>query len=156
MKILALDLGISTGWAVSAGDSTLLESGVQRFDLSRGESPGCRFLRFRSWLAGILDMTAPALVAYERAHHRGGHATELAIGLQTRVQELAAAREIPYAAVHTGTLKKHATGSGAASKEMMILAARKRWPDAQAIESDDQADALLVLSWALEEYGGEA
>ena len=46
MKILALDLATLTGWASSVGRT----SGVQVFDVRRGESPGMRFLRCRAWL----------------------------------------------------------------------------------------------------------
>lgn len=150
-RILALDLGTRTGWAASI-PGIGVESGVQIFDLRRGESPGMRFLRFRRWLSGMLETLSPGVVAYELAHHRGGPATELAVGLQTRVQELAAARGLEYVSVHTGTLKRHATGSGRAPKGAMIEAARARWPS-QTIEGDDQADALCVLAWALDEVG---
>ena len=150
MRLLALDLGAKTGWAVYL-PGLGVESGVQEFALRRGESPGMRFLRFRRWLSRMIDENSPEAVGYELAHHRGGAATELAVGFQTRVQELAAAAGIPYTGVHTGTLKKFAAGHGQASKEKMIAAARKNWPD-QKIVSDDQADALCVLSWMLEEF----
>ena len=146
---LALDLGTKTGWALSR-NGQICESGVERFDLQRGESPGMRFLRFRTWLAKLLEWE-PEAVFYERAHHRGGHATELLVGFQTRVQELAAEREIPYAGVPTGTLKKAMTGKGNASKEDMIEAARTRWGIEP--EDDNHADALCVMAWGLREYG---
>jgi len=145
--ILALDLATATGWACSNGDS-----GVQRFQLKRGDSPGMRFLRFSSWLHEILDLTSPALVVVEQAHHRGGHATELAVGFSTRVQEQAARRGINFTSVHSATLKKHATGSGRANKQDMIDAARvilEREP-----LDDNEADAVLILQWAKEQYRG--
>jgi Holliday junction resolvasome RuvABC endonuclease subunit len=110
-----------------------------------------RFLRFSKWLNELYDLTHPwELVVYERAHHRGGYATELGVGLQTRVQEFAAARDIEYAAVHSATLKKSATGSGRASKQDMMDAYR-------AIRGcdpidDNEADAFLLLEYAKEEF----
>ena len=150
MNILALDLATKTGWAI-ARNGQLVESGVQVFDIRRGESPGLRFLRFRSWLEDLLTEAAPDLVAYEQAHHRGGAATELCVGFATRVQELAAGDGIEYASVHTSTLKKHATGHGNAQKDAMVAAARKRWGIEP--EDDNHADALLILAWALDTYG---
>lgn len=44
MNILALDMATKTGWATNAGRT----SGVQTFDVKRGESPGMRFLRCRA------------------------------------------------------------------------------------------------------------
>ena len=46
MKILALDLGTSTGWAV--GPSFV--SGVWKNKPGRYDGGGMRYLRFRAWL----------------------------------------------------------------------------------------------------------
>ena len=148
MKILALDLGTHTGWAYT--DGTALESGTQTLDLRRGESPGMRFLRFRRWLDDMLRGLRPALVAYEAPHHRGGAATEVAVGFSTRVLEQCADLGIEHVSVHTATLKKHATGSGRAGKDDMIRAASERWGRTPA--TDDEADALCLLAYAVDEY----
>lgn len=152
MIYLALDLSSKTGWAISR-EAVLLESGTQVFDLARGESPGMRFLRFRAWLDRVLEEWAPAVVFYERGAHRGGHATELLVGMQTRVQELAAAKSINYSGVQIQTLKKFATGKGNAGKPEMIAYARSRW-GLDRDPQEDEADALCVLSWGLHEIGG--
>lgn len=172
--VLALDLATSTGWALrdSSGQVT---SGVQTFDLRRGESAGMRFLRFRAWLREVMALAysrdlgraarEKGVVAFEQAHHRGGHATSLAVGLVTVVLEEAAAQGWETTSVHTATLKKHATGKGNADKLGMLYAAVTRWPSQWAdvplsvriergSEGDaDRADALCVLAWALEQIG---
>lgn len=157
MNVLAIDPGSRHGWALSLGGR--LESGVEDFGLRRGESPGARFLRFRRWLADVSDLARRTtgrdleLVVYEMPHHRGGHATEVAHGFSTRLQEHAAATAgCECVAVHSATLKKWATGSGRAGKPEMIAAARQRW-DRQPTD-DNHADALLLLAWALETYAG--
>lgn len=152
MRILAIDPSTKTGWAVLARGWTRPESGVQVFDLRRGESPGMRFIRFRAWLESMAQWE-PELYVYEQAHHRGGAATELCVGFTTRIIEEAARRGAQHAGVHTGTLKKFATGRGNAEKDAMIEAARHRW----AIEpqDDNEADALELLAWAINEYGGK-
>lgn len=124
-----------------------------------------RFLRFRSWLRETLSITEMGLagrskeggrgvVAYEQAHHRGGHATSLCVGLVTVLLEEAASQGIETSPVHTATLKKHATGKGNAGKPEMQAAALKRWGKPAGGElQEDQADALCVLGWALDEIG---
>lgn len=150
--ILALDLATSTGWAMRAADGTIT-SGVETFRLGRGDSPGIRFMRFRAWLwerlAGFHGVYG--VVAYERPHHRGGHATALAVGLATVVQEQAAADRHETLTVHTGTLKKWATGRGNAGKDAMVAAARLRY--GRDVTSHDEADALHVLAWSCAEIG---
>jgi len=139
-NILGLDLGTKTGWATES------ESGVSEFRIERGESAGMRFLNFRAWIAGMLDKIMPSLVAYEMPHMRGGAATEVLVGMQTRVMEECAARGIEYTSVHTATLKKWATGDGRADKNAMIEAAERG--ARRKMQDDNEADAYLVMLWA--------
>jgi hypothetical protein len=146
--ILGLDLGVKTGWAFGTATDQLTESGVQDFTLKRGESAGLRYLLFRKWLSELLSTCYPfPLVVYESPHHRGGHATEIAYGLATRVQELCAARDLLYAAVHSASLKKFATGSGRADKLAMRAAAASYFPTVTAVD-DNQVDACLLVAYA--------
>lgn len=151
MRIVAIDPATRTGWAVLARGWTRPESGVQTFDLRRGESPGMRFIRFRAWLESLAQWD-PELYVYELAHHRGGPATELCVGFTTRIIEEAARRGAQHVGVHTATLKKYATGSGRAGKDEMIESTRKRW--AIDPQDDNEADSLMLLAWALDQYGG--
>lgn len=159
MNILALDLGTRTGWALL--ENRRIESGVQVFDVKRGESPGMRYLRFRHWLE---DMTSHSgrvptvgLVVYEQTHNRGGAATEVAAGFATRVQEQCADLGIEHAAVHSATLKKWTTGKGNADKaEMAACVMHKGWLGPAKTErcydgaiTDDEIDAVALLHYAL-------
>ena len=141
MNILALDCGTKTGWA-SFTDGRI-ESGVQDFSLKRGESKGIRFLRFNKWLDAMVKLTRPQVVVYELAHFRGGHATEILVGMTTRIEEFCESNNIEYSSVHSATLKKFATGSGKANKQDMMKAAALQF--GRIIDSDDEADALLIL-----------
>jgi Holliday junction resolvasome RuvABC endonuclease subunit len=153
VNILALDLAIKTGWAARQddGDSKpLYSSGVQEFALRRGESPGMRFLRFRSWLTSMSDYINIDVIVYEQAHHRGGAATQLAVGLVTDTLAHAARIWADTMPVHTGTLKKFVTGSGRASKEKMVTAAKVLgWKP----QDDNEADAIHLLRYAENELG---
>ena len=150
MRLIGIDPGTHTGWATFDGKH--VESGVQHFDLRRGESPGMRFLRFREWLSVLCDLIRPALLVYEAAHHRGGAATEVLVGMTTRIQEIAAEKGCEHESVHTKTLKKWATGDGRASKNDMIEAAQGFNPRGDLILDDNRADALLILAYAREQH----
>jgi Holliday junction resolvasome RuvABC endonuclease subunit len=150
MNILALDCATKTGWCWVQG-GIIKESGVMDFSKRRGESNGAMFLRFRRWLAGMMDDCMVNFIVYEQAHHRGGAATEIGVNLTGRVQEIAAEGEIEFAAVHTSTLKKWATGAGNADKTKMITAAQKYL--GRPPLDDNEADAVLMGLMAWEEYG---
>jgi Holliday junction resolvasome RuvABC endonuclease subunit len=62
-------------------------------------------------------------------------------------------RGVPYEGVPVGTIKRHATGKGNASKQTMIDAARARGFDPA---DDNEADAIALLLWAIETKGGMA
>jgi Holliday junction resolvasome RuvABC endonuclease subunit len=150
MRLLALDLGTSTGWAVSIPEMGV-ESGTQIFDVKRGESPGMRFFRFRRWLVDMIENSRPELIVFEIPHHRGGAATDVLVGMKTHIEEICAEAGIEHQGIHFSSLKKFATGSGRALKKDMIVAAKKLFPY-QDIKTDDQADALCVLAWAIDRF----
>lgn len=152
MNILALDTGTKTGWAVYCNGMT--DSGVQDFALKRGESVGMRFFLFRNWLNRMLYKFPVKLVIYEMAHHRGGAATMVGVGMVTRIQEECELHNVEYTPVHSGILKKFAIGYGKASKADMVKKAKEKWPE-QNIENDDQADALWLLEYAKKEVCNE-
>lgn len=138
LKLLALDLGTTTGYCNGK------VSGTQTFDLKRGESPGMRFLRLHAWLNEIYQLMGGIdVIAYEQAHHRGGHATQCALGMVTHVLSFAAEKNIQTSSIHSATLKKWATGNGRANKEAMIARANMYGFD---VADDNEADACLI--WA--------
>lgn len=144
MKVIALDCATATGFCIT--DGTTIRSGTKTFPLQRGESPGIRFVRFRRWL---LDIHNDAdLFVHEQAHHRGGAATELCVGMTTRVQEVAAELGKECACCHTQALKRYATGKGNADKSEMMTAAEKRWGVTPA--DDNEADAMMLAAWAVD------
>lgn len=151
MKILALDLGTKTGWALGEkiAERSFLYSGVQDFSLKRGESEGMRNLRFDRWLeAMFVEQSRPDLVVYEMPHHRGGAATAVLGGMVGILLAKCAEHHIEYTKVHSSTLKKYATGSGRASKEEMVKRAALKFD--KPILDDNEADALHL--WA---YGND-
>ena len=148
---LALDLGTSTGWALRTADGGIA-SGTQSFKPGRFEGGGMRYLRFRRWLTE-LKATQDALGAVyfeEVRRHLGVDAAHAYGGFLATLTAWCEHHQIPYAGVPVGTIKKHATGKGDASKEEMIAAARARGNDP---EDANAADALALLDWAPESTG---
>ena len=149
---IALDIGTHTGWAVLYPDGSV-ESGVCDFSTKRGESRNMKLLRFENWADETIGILKPDLVYYELPHHQGGSATMVLVNMAGSIIRACEKHDIPYAGIHTGTLKKNTTGHGKASKEDMVKEAEKRFPG-QKITSDDQADALLLLSMLMDILGG--
>jgi hypothetical protein len=155
MEILALDLATKTGWAL-VSDGKVMASGVQDFSLKRGESPGMIFLRHVAWLTQMLALRKFTLIGYEAPHHRGGAATRLLEGLATHTESFCAENDIQYGSVHSGTLKKHATGGGKGTKkEVMLEAAEERWPHVKWID-DNHVDAVWVADYMFNTYDPKA
>lgn len=148
-RILAVDPGGSCGWAVGdagAGASGLIASGTWRLDADRSH-PGLRYVRLISECDLLLrEHPSVALVAYEMPHMSGRLAAEYHLGVVTHLQSWAARQSLPVLAVHSATLKKHATGDGRADKSAMVLHARqafKRDP-----QTHDEADAMFLYSYS--------
>ena len=151
MNILSLDLGTKAGWAARVDG--LRHSGVIDLTPRRFDGGGLRFLRFRQWLADWRDAAgAPALVVYEEVRaHRGTDACQVWGGFQATLTAWCEHHGIAYEAVPGGTIKRHATGKGTATKDAVIAAVRAK---GFAPADDNEADALALLDWALANRGG--
>lgn len=156
MRVLGLDSGLRTGWAI-VEDGKLLESGVEDFVPRRGNSYGILFMEFRKWLSQMIRLAemdekhSYDLIAYEQSHLRGGAATEINLGMTTRIEEKAAEVKIECVAVHTQTLKLHTTSKGNATKAAMIAWAQTKLQERDIID-DNEADAIALAFYGYQEY----
>lgn len=147
-NVLALDTATLTGWAMRLGQT--IHSGTQSFQHdAKRESQGMRFLRFSKWLRSMIQDHKVKLVCYEQPHQRGGAATTVAVGLTTHLMSVCEEYGVQYAAVHTATLKLHATGKGNAGKGQMEEAAKAAgwWHSGM---DDNEVDARWLLHYAEE------
>jgi Holliday junction resolvasome RuvABC endonuclease subunit len=146
--ILALDLGTTTGWALLDG-SDHITSGSECFRPQRFEGGGMRFLRFRRWISEVQESVSEIQFLYfeEVRRHAGVDAAHAYGGFLATLTAWCEHRQIPYQGVPVGTIKKHATGRGNASKDEVIAAMRARGFDPA---DDNEADALALLAWAIE------
>lgn len=152
ITILALDLGTTTGWAMRLADG-VVASGTMEFRSGRYEGGGMRFLRFRSWLDHLLDgaKTIDLIHFEEVRRHAGTDAAHIYGGFLAHLSAWCELKHIPYQGVPVGTIKRHATGKGNAGKDAVIAAMRARGFNP---EDDNEADALAVLTWAIDTQGG--
>ncbi|MBF0326901.1 MAG: hypothetical protein HQL42_17770 [Alphaproteobacteria bacterium] len=151
-NILALDLGTTTGWAMRLADGSVV-SGTMEFKPCRYEGGGMRFLRFRSWL-DHLEFAAKKidLLHFEEVRrHAGTDAAHIYGGFLAHLTAWCELKHIPYQGVPVGTIKRHATGKGNAGKDMVVAAMKVRGFNP---EDDNEADALAILSWAIDTQGG--
>ena len=145
MKILAIDPGTHCGYAISP-----FESGVWNLSVGRHEGGGMRFVKLRNYLTRAC--VGIDLVVYEEVRrHLGTDAAHIYGGIVAIITEICETQKIPYQGVPVGTIKKFATGKGNSNKEVMLAAARERWPEVNIVD-DNQGDALFLWAWAKKEY----
>ncbi len=147
-SILALDLGTQTGWALLGRDGDI-SSGAEGFKPQRFEGGGMRYLRFKRWLTELKNAAdgLNAVFFEEVRRHAGVDAAHAYGGFMAHLTAWCEHHQIPYQGVPVGTIKKHATGKGNASKGDMVAAARRL---GHAPADDNEADALAILHWAIE------
>lgn len=146
-SILALDLGTHTGWALLQRDGSVT-SGTEHFKPQRFEGGGMRFLRFKRWLNEVLTAGDINAVFFEEVRrHAGVDAAHAYGGFMSHLTAWCEQHNIPYQGVPVGTIKKHATGKGNASKDEMVAAAKAL---GHAPNDDNEADALALLHWVIE------
>ena len=151
--ILALDLGTTTGWALRGSDGNIT-SGSESFRPQRFEGGGMRFLRFKRWLTELKAVTdgIDALHFEEVRRHVSTDAAHAYGGFLATLTAWCEHHQIPYQGVPVGTIKKHATGKGNAGKDEVIAAMSAR---GHAPGDDNEADALALLHWAIEQHALE-
>jgi Holliday junction resolvasome RuvABC endonuclease subunit len=106
-----------------------------------------RYLRFRRWISELQESfpELQALYFEEVRRHAGVDAAHVYGGLLATLSAWCEHHNVPYQGVPVGTIKKHATGKGNASKAEMIAAMRRR---GHSPADDNEADALAILHWA--------
>ena len=147
MNTIAFDLGAKTGWGQNWGG--VICSGVIVFKREPSEQGDAwRWARASRWFDEVV--AGADFAVYEESHfQKGWQAQQAYHALATRLVEACGRHGVPCKGVSVSDLKKWATGKGNANKAAMVEAAERRHPDA-TIQDDNQADALLLLDYALE------
>jgi hypothetical protein len=144
---MALDLGTTTGWA-TCDLSGNITSGTASFKTGRFEGGGMPFLRFKHWLTDLKQALGAIDVIYfeEVRAHKGVDAAHKYGGFLAHLSAWGEHHGIPYQGIPVGTIKKHITGKGNASKEEVVAAVKKK---GFAPIDDNEADSLALLDFVL-------
>lgn len=112
-----------------------------------------RYLRFKRWLSEMRQLSGEIHSVYfeEVRRHAGVDAAHVYGGLLATLTAWCEHHNIAYQGVPVGTIKKHATGKGNASKGDVIAAMRSL---GHPVSDDNEADALALLHWALDTQEG--
>ena len=148
--ILALDLGTQTGWALASCDGSI-SSGSQSFKPQRFEGGGMRFLRFKRWLTDIKQCNdgIDQVVFEEVRRHVGVDAAHAYGGFMGQLTAWCEHHQIPYEGVPVGTIKRHISGKGNASKDEVIRAVGEL---GFHVSDDNEADAIALLHLAMQNH----
>ena len=159
VRYLGLDLGTTTGYAYKDIDletHTVLKSGIGQIKMGKLPMPE----RWQLFFSRVSELMEPAtVICYEQVRHHAGVRAAHVYGAFLALMELAAhetvvQRPLRFVPVNPTQLKKFATGKGTASKLHMIDAAHKYFPEMArtvGIRSHDEADALWILQWGIQD-----
>jgi crossover junction endodeoxyribonuclease RuvC len=150
---------------ITALDLSLTGTGICRVnggDMLTVETVSCPRLTGNARLQFVLDRCIRAAVpgadlvviespAYGKQGGQQGHHERA--GLWWLVVHTLWREDIPYVTITPGGLKKYATGSGAASKDAVLIATVKRYGHLVDVADNNQADAVILAAMAQHHYG---
>lgn len=154
MRILALDLGTSTGWAICDGEDIKIGTWRLASDkevrdwgkvrLTRRNDPRVKRLCHHISGLGIFDV-----IIYEDVQFLTTQlASQMWAGLRSSVWLCGIAEH--FDCLPVSALKKHATGNGAATKDAMAACLKRDRPDLYKLcDSEDAVDATHLLLWGI-------
>ncbi len=150
-KILTLDLGTKTGWALK-DQNNQISSGTESFKPQRFEGGGMRYLRFKKWLEELNQLSEGIDQIYfeEVRRHLGVDATHAYGGFLAHLSAWCEDNKIPYLGIPVGTIKKSLTGKGNANKQAMINAVKELGFNPV---DDNESDALALLDLIIKQGG---
>ena len=152
---LALDIGTTTGWAIRKPGEVLSGSWVlatpkelrQQRKVGRERTGDIRFFRLCERIEDSIRQHSIESVTFEDVLFLSSQA-QSQLWASLRAAVWMATRSLHVAYVHTGTLKKFATGAGNARKEAMVAAVANLPPPwGRVVADDNEADAVLILRW---------
>lgn len=149
MTILCFDLGTKCGYAYQTEPSTKIISGTKDFGTGKLYGGGMTFLNFKRWLNDFKSQIKSEIntVYYEDVKaHKGVYAAHKYGGFKAILTAWCEHHNIPYHGVGVGTIKKHITGKGNASKAEVIKGVIRF---GYQPHDDNEADAIALLSYVL-------
>ncbi len=147
--VLALDLGTQMGWSLLRNG--IVTSGTLTFKNDRYQGGGMRYLRFSRWLDDMKRIAGPLTEIYfeEVRRHLGVDAAHVYGGFLATLTSWCEKESIPYQGISVGTIKRHVTGKGNASKQEVIVSLRAK---GYRPHDSNEADALALLEWVRSQH----
>ena len=136
MNIVAIDPGNKMGFAKHI-EGEAVEARALLWEIDSKDPPGLKWSKFRGWLNSVThsgkewpDERIDLLVveAPIGKAQKSLNSNRSALAWNTIAEEVAATHGINYVEIHAVTVKKFATGTGRADKELMLAAAYLKWP----------------------------
>lgn len=148
-KILSLDLATTTGWAYNLPS---INGGTWDLKQKKGSSEGMKLIKLRAFLEDFNNQVGGIdIIVYEKPAGRFINGVISVAELVSVVKIFCEDKGINYTSYRPAEIKKSATGKGNSNKVDMLQEAKRRWPMVHIID-DNQADAMLMLQVALNEY----
>jgi crossover junction endodeoxyribonuclease RuvC len=135
---LGLDPSTRTGWCHLRGDGSYSTGEI----FIRGKSGISRVVAFSDWLASFLQSNEITLIGIEGYGYANTHTLVPLVEIGTALRMVAHLSEIPYIVVPPTVLKKFATGTGNAKKELVMREVFRKWGFEG--NSNNEADAFVL------------
>jgi crossover junction endodeoxyribonuclease RuvC len=148
-RVIGLDLSLtSTGFATPDGACRITSKG------SRGDSITQRHERLNRLLLRIMELAheADLVVIEQPAYSRTQGSQHDRSGLWWLVVDALLYRSVTVVEVAPTARARYATGRGNASKDEVLAAVVRRYPDV-AINGNDEADAYVLMAMGLDHLG---
>lgn len=143
MRILALDCGRVTGWALLRAGA--ITHGSWDFAQDHAWSPTAAGWSLQQRVADAITHYRPDLVLIERPFGASAAAMVESAGLSLAASIVAFGRDVHIEWMHPATVRKVAFGSGRMTKGAVMAAAIHR---GHAPANDHEADAIaMLLAW---------
>jgi Holliday junction resolvasome RuvABC endonuclease subunit len=152
MKILALDMATTTGWAMHAPDTDgrWPKSALRWGHVELPDAGGARVRALLGWLTETIAKEKTTHVVYETPGYFPGRVASYRVGCHLEAALLVAAKDCMVYGITSSEVKKVATGKGNAKKDQ-VRASMRGWllklgrATSRDELTDDEADALGVL-----------
>ena len=147
MRILAIDIGTSMGWACKDGKS--LTSGTWDHSTRNHLHLGYKYVSIWERLEAFKKVRGvPDLLVYERPGNLFGNARKVLPAIQGILELWSLLNGIEIKSYLATEVKKYAC-KGNAKKEDMLKAASTRWPS-KKFKTHDECDAWWLLDFYIE------
>lgn len=142
-RILSLDLGTTTGWALTTDGLASVKSGTVKFSTKKFDNKS--FLQFFYWLEDFMEKNKVTVLVVEKPTvSKFFNALRILYGMFAIAQMVSVGFKAEWFEFSTSTVKKFWTGNGGADKDKMLEATRVL---GFKPKDHNEADAIAGLHW---------